>query len=351
MTNINENYIQSDRTDDDEISLIELWQTLVRRKAVIFATLIAAILLAIIYLLVTPPTFEAKVKLLLPKPNSVSLSRPAHPFAQLDPKTVFLGFEAQLKSTNQWRTFVEANPGLFPSISAADRSSIINKHPLSFSKDKDYPAEHIELSYQDQDAGLTAEILRSYVTFTREQYVADLVKQVKDQIERQKENITADITMLKQNAKLKRVDEIERLRGDLALAKTLGITDNLLLRSGDASRGSSAIIATSETMRSYMRGTKVLIAELEALLKRGTDDAYNDGLRGKQIDLERLANLRITPDGFNPYTQDGEIQVPQKRLTPNKRTTISLAIVLGLIVGIFGVFIAEFIFINKQRTQ
>jgi chain length determinant protein (polysaccharide antigen chain regulator) len=351
MTNINENYIQPDRTDDDEISLIELWQTLVRRKTVIFVTLIAAILLAIIYLLVTPPTFESKVKLLLPKPNSVSLSRPAHPFAQLDPKTVFTGFEAQLKSTNQWRMFIEANSGLFPSMSATARVSVINKHPLSFSKDKDYPAEHIELSYQDQDAGLTAEILRSYVMFTREQYVADLVKQVKDQIERQKENITADITMLKQNAKLKHADDIEHLRAELSLAKSLGITDNQLLRSGDALHGSSSIITTSETVRSYMRGTRVLTAELEALLKRGTDDAYADGLRGKQIELERLANLRISPDGFTSYTQDGEIQIPKYRLKPSKRTTITLAIILGLMLGVFGAFITEFISNAKQRTQ
>ncbi len=351
MTTQNENYLPSDRTDDDEISLIELWQTLVRRKAVIFTTLIAAIVLAVIYLVITPPTYEAKVKLLLPKPNSVSLSRPAHPFAQFDPKTVFTGFEAQLKSTSQWRMFSEAAPGLSSSMPAADRSRVIDKHPLSFSKDKDYPSENIEVAYQDTDAGVTADMLRGYITFTREQYATDLVKQVKDLIERQKENIIVDITMLKQNAKLKRTDEIERLRADLSLAKTLGITDNQLLRSGDTLHGSSSIIITSETVRSYMRGTKVLTAELDALLKRGTDDAYNDGLREKQIELERLNNLRITADSFSPYTQDGEIQVPQYRVKPSDKTTITLAIVLGLMFGIFGAFITEFISNAKQRTQ
>lgn len=350
MTTQNENNLQSDRSDDDEISLFELWQTLVRRKTVIFAILITAILLAILYLIITPPTYETRVKLLLPKPNSVSLSRPAHSFAQFDPKAVFLGFEAQLKSINQWRLFVEANPGLFPSI-AADRSRVISKHPLSFSKDKDYPSENIEVAYQDTDAGVTADMLRGYLTFAREQYIADLVKQVNDLIERQKENITTDITMLRQNAKLKRADEIERLRADLSLAKTLGITDNQLLRTGDVSRGSTSIITTSETVRSYMRGTKVLTAELEALLKRGTDDAYNDGLRGKQIELERLNTLRITSDSFSPYTQDGEIQVPQSQVKPSKKTTITLAIILGFMLGIFGAFIAEFVSNAKQRTQ
>lgn len=351
MTTKNEKYLQSDRTDDDEISLIELWQTLVRRKVVVFATLIAVIVLAIVYLVITPPTYEAWIKLLLPKPNSVSLSRPAHPFAQFDPKTVFTGFEAQLKSTNQWRMFIEANTSIFPSMPATDRMLVADKHSLSFSKDKDYPAEHIEISYQDQDAGVTADILRGYIIFTREHYVSDLVKQVKDLIERQKENITTDITMLRQNAKLKRADEIERLRADLSLAKTLGITDNQLLRSGDTLQGSSSIITTSETVRSYMRGTKVLTAELEALLKRGTDDAYNEGLREKQIELERLSTLRITSDSFSPYTQDGEIQVPQYRVKPNNKTTITLAIVLGLMFGIFGAFIAEFFSNAKQRTQ
>ncbi len=49
--------------DDDEISLIELWQTLARRKALILATMIVCIAGGLAFSLLKAPTFEASVSL------------------------------------------------------------------------------------------------------------------------------------------------------------------------------------------------------------------------------------------------------------------------------------------------
>ncbi len=49
--------------DDDEISLIELWQILARRKALILATMIVCIAGGLAFALLKAPTFEASVSL------------------------------------------------------------------------------------------------------------------------------------------------------------------------------------------------------------------------------------------------------------------------------------------------
>ncbi len=337
--------------DNDEISLYDLYQTLVKRKLIIFSVLAATLLAATLYLVIVQPTYEARLRLLLPKLNTLSLSQPEHSYAQFEAKAVFQGFQAQLKLTEQWRLFIVANPELFSSQSEHQSKGFIEEVPVKLRKNKGYPAEHIEISYQNNDAALSANILRNYLQFTRERYVAKLVAQIKSKVEQQKENITADIAMLRQKARLTRDDKIERLRQDLALAKTLGIHGNQLLRSGNAAcSGNVIIIATSEIVRGYMRGTKVLAAELDALRKRVSDDLDIDDLREKQIELERMSKLKITSYNFKPYEPDGNIINPQSPIKSKKKLVIAVALILGMMLGIFAAFIAEFIIKARQKV-
>ena len=240
-----------------------------------------------------------------------------------------------------WRSFVESNPQLFPDILKDELKESFGQQAIIFSHSKDFPAKHVDIAYQSQNRLLAAEILGRYLDFVRSRFVAELVDIVKDKIDKQRESIMVDLTMLRRRAELSRQDEIERLRQDLALAETLNIHENMLVRSTATTRGVGsdiAIIATNETVKSYMRGTEVLNAELDALLKRKSNDPYIDGLREKQIELERLKDLQITPEHFMPYSVDGEIFSSRDPVKPKKGMIISLAIIFGLMSGVLIAF-------------
>ena len=339
------------RQYDDEISLYDLYRTLVEKKVILLSTVIAALLGAIVYLVVTPSTYEAKVRLLLPKANTLTLSTPDHPYTVFEATTIFQGIQAQLRLTEQWWHFVSAHPELFPSIEQNNQAGFQGDIPIKLSTDKNYPVAHIDVTYQDNEAKLAVDILGRYLQFTRDEYVTELVKQVKNRIERQRETLIDEIAMLRQKAKLAREDEIERLNKDIVLARSLGITDNLLMRSGDIVRGGSdiIIIASNETVRGYMRGTKVMAAELEVLQKRKSDDPYIGGLRDKQLELERLNTLQLIPSRLRSYSQDGEIITPKDPIKPRKSMVLILAVLLGGFLGVMMVFLDNAF--QKARTQ
>lgn len=338
-----ENKRNDARRYEDEITLYDLYSILVEKKVILISAIIFSLLAAVAYLLIVPPTYEAKLRLLVPKPGNLVLSTPSHPYTAFDANTVFQEFQSQITLLEQWRQFVTSNPALFSSETGISMNNLLQEHPIKLSKDKSNPIEHAYVAFQDENPSRSASVLSHYLEFTRDAYVNDLVDQVNDRIERQRINISADIAMLRQKARLHREDEIERLRQDLNLARALGIVENLLVRSGDAARNGSdiTIIAANGTLRSYMRGTRVLNAELDSLLKRESDDPYIDDLRGKRIELERLNSLQITSSQFKPYLQDGEIAIPIAPIKPRKKQILLLSTVAGVVLGLILVFIAH----------
>jgi chain length determinant protein (polysaccharide antigen chain regulator) len=347
---MSENPHNDSRQYDDEISLYDKYRILAEKKVLVVSTIIVTLLVAIAYLYIVPPTYEAQLRLLPPTPSTLVLSIPSHPYTEFDAEAVFQGFQAHLRSVERWRQFVAASPELFSPETRSISNSLLD-HPIKFSKDKNYPAEHVDLAFQHEESSATSLILSGYLQFSRNKYVSDLINQVNDRIARQRENISAEIDMLRQKKRLQREGEIERLRQDINLAKALGIVDNLLIWSVDAAGSGSDItlIATNEIMRSYMRGTRVLNAELEALLKRESDDPYIYGLHSRQVELERLDTLQVSPSRFKPYGQDGDIVHPERPIKPRKARVLVLSLSLGVLLGMMLAFLANAIQNARMR--
>ena len=348
---MSENPHNDSRQYEDEISLYDLYRILAEKKAILVSTIIISLLAATAYLYIVSPTYEAKLRLLPPKPSTLVLSIPSHPYTEFDAEDVFQGFQAHLRSVDQWRQFMAASPELFSPEIRASQSNYLLDHPIKFSKDNNFPAEHVDVAFQHEGASASASILSSYLEFSRNGYVSGLIGQVNDRIERQRENISADIALLRQRARLQREGEIERLRQDINLAKVLGIVDNLLIRSVDAagSGGDVTLIATNEIMRGYMRGTRVLNAELEAVLKRETDDPYIYGLHNRQVELGRLNTLQLFPSRFKPYGQDGDVVHPGRQIKPRKARVLVLSLSLGVLLGMMLAFFGNAIQNNRTR--
>lgn len=341
------------RHTDDDVSMIDALYVLMERKVLIVSVAAVTLLAATTYLFVAPSLYEAKVKLLAPNSETVVLSVPYHPYAEFKSEALFQEFQSALRLREQWRLFVESAPGLFPDSVGGQAKWLLNPVPVTFDREKDFPGSHVYVSYRHQDQELSANVLRQYLDFTRNRYVASLVEGVKTRLELQRNSLAMDIVMLREKAKMLREDEIARLQQDLALAKKLGINVNVLLRSSGnaAGRNDIAIIAANEMVRGYMRGTAVLEAELDALLKRETDDPYITDLRERQIEIERLNNYRFPVENLRPYLQDGEIVASQYPVAPRKRIIVTLAIMLGLTLGIVAAFVAEFVTAARKRPR
>lgn len=310
---MSENPHNDSRKCEDEVSLYDLYRILAEKKAILISTIIITLLAASAYLYIVPPIYEAKLRLLLPKPSSLALSVPSHPYTEFDAKTVFQNFQSHLGSMEQWHKFVAASPELFSPEIRTSQSNYSLGHPIKFSKDKDYPAERVDIAFQYEESSASPPlILSGYLEFSRNEYVNDLVDQINDRIEIQRENISADIVLLRKKARLQREDEIERLRQDLNLAKDLGIVDNFLIQSG-------------------------------------SDDSYMSSLRDKQFELERLNTLEFFPSRFKPYEWDGDIVRPERPVKPRKALVLVSSLLLGVPLGILLAFLGNAIQSNRTR--
>lgn len=324
----------------DEISLYDLYCIIVRRKLVVLSVCVGALVAAGIYLVLAQPIYEAKIRLVVPKSASLFFSRPAHSLTTFDSLVVFNQFYTEIQSSEKWKAFAAEFVRPDAQMSGS-LGSVIVKAAAKPGKNKDAQIDSLEVVYQTHAAKSVAEVLRRYLAFTVEQYNSAQFASITDRIAREKEVAISDIALLRQKAKLERADEIERLQRDIKLAESLGISKYMLLCPDNAEKNGGSVIGTSQTVPNYMRGSLVLKAELEALQKRESDDAYIIGLRDKEINLGRLDDLRISMDDVLPYEQVGEISSSSRPVKPDKKLVIVLAVVLGLISGVLAAFFVE----------
>jgi chain length determinant protein (polysaccharide antigen chain regulator) len=349
----NNSQISADRLDD-EIDLLDLWRTLMRRKLLIILTLLVVIGLAAVYLVITPRTYEVRVRLLLPKTNMIRLSEHSHPYVSFLPKTVFQEYGNELRLDGYWRQFIADQPDLFAVVAEDEDDELFQKNPLVFEKDNDYPADHFVVAFQtDVSEDAAAAVLSGYLQFVRDLYVADLLELVTDRIENRKLNVVLEIDQLRRKARLEREDEIDRLARDLAQAQKLGIAENLLIRPGGDNRSGSDVInivGAQGTSLGYLRGTKELTTEIQMLRQRENDDPYIAGLRDKELELEQLNDLDLTTAQFQPYTIDGANIAPGTLVKPKARLVVVIALAVGLMAGVFLAFFAEFLVRVREQN-
>lgn len=302
------------------------------------SVLVMALAAAGLYLVALTPTYEAKVRLMPPRSESLYFSRPADPLATFDSLALYNQFYTELQSGKKWSAFVaDARSRLDTNIGGSVSAKAFTKP----GRGKDVSIESLELIYKAPATHAHADVLRRFLAFSVDLFNADLIRSVQERVAREKENIAADIVLLRKKAELERADEIERLKRDIALAESLDITKYMLLCPDDSEKNDGSVIATSQTVPNYMRGSIALRAELDSLRNRESDDAYIVDLRKEEIERERLDGLLISAEGVLPFAQDGEISVSGRPVGPDKKLVILLAVALGLMLGALAAFLAE----------
>lgn len=345
-------HVDRDNYDEDQISLYDLYWVLVKRKMLIGIICVLALIISVIYILVAPKVYQVKTIILPPTSGDVYLTNfDVSDDLNFKPHDIFRFYTQEIISGQLWSDFIQQHKEFF-----GDRNSNAQQEsPFKLGKDKNFPGDNALISYDSQNRGDAASVFRLYLKFAEEGLIQRLTKQIKNYIKHREIFLTLKIQDERSAAKQLRLDKIVQLESDLAIAKKLGIVDNLYFHTTGKFAGNNKaggvfnIFANNTKTPTYLRGTKVITAELESLKNRKSNDAYIPNLRKLQGQLLRLKQVQFTPDAFQAYRLNGGIATQTSPIKPRKKLILAFGIALGLFLGIFVAFIVEFI--AKARAE
>ncbi len=326
----------------DEISLQDLYLVLVKRKMTIILTVAVCLVASILYVVFATKIYQASARIIIPTEDDLVLSKQLK--EKLEPKQIFSEFQTLFLQDGTWNDFAEQHKNWFKTEQDSDSKDSVKSNPVELGKDKDFVGEHVLVKYDSGDIKDINPILEQYIEFAKQNYIAHLISARERRIAREIDLLKQDIDQARRLEMLKRQDEMALIESNLAIAKKLNITDNRQFTMKEQSK--LTVVASNMNVPMYMRGTKVLAAELESLKNRTSGDAFIPGLREKQQKLENLQAIKFDAKQFSPFILDGTIQ-KAKKIKPKSRLIVALGLVLGIFLGLFMAFVVEFV----QKTR
>lgn len=333
--------------NDDEIDLRELWQKLVEGKWIIVTVTLLTTLCAVAYTQLVTPTYKTSVYLLPPLLQNIQeFNQKEFNQKEYSPEGVFARFLANVQSRNLRQRFFEQKQLL--SLYTDDKVNFdafevfekkFNQKLIVEKVAKTDPKPYTELVFElkNDNPELSARHLNAFVAFITHQTVQELSAEVQSEISNQKKLINEQIDSKKELAEKKRSDRIKRLEESLVIAKKLGIEQAQITQSDN------------KLNMDYNRGSRALEAELSVLKTRESDEPFIDGIRDLQERISYLSNLAIRPDKISVVRIDQEAQVPFEPIKPKSNLIIAVAVVLGLMLGVFVVLVRNVI--NRRKVQ
>jgi len=336
----------------DEIDLFELAQNLWREKLLIIAVTIVFTAGALAYAFTATPTYQTSVNLLPPTRIDVAgfnidrLQEVGLAPYQID--DVYAVFARNLTAEKSKRWFfnnvylpslpeeedqcslsalyakVEAQVSIKAFYAKTDKQVQIN---LLAKPNPDY----FTLTVQDSSPEATTAWANAYINHVAELSLDEMVDNANRESDVMGRNIKTQIDSLRATAKVRRKDRIGKLTEALGIAESIGL-ENAPVIGAQIDQQLSAIMDASLM---YMRGSKALTAEIQALTNRKSDDPFIDDLRSLQEKLKVFEGMKPEREQVAVFRQDGQVVTPDSPLKPKKFLIVALGLVLGGMVGVF----------------
>ena len=324
---------QQTGSSSTEIDLLDLFHSFWQQKALIAGTVVVAGAIAVGYVLLAQPVYQASTVLRPAAINELDALNRSEVY-KLPPQEALLKVSSALDSYETRLSFFRDHQDLFKplekkGISLEQSFELFNRDAINLvlpdpkRADSLSPFIKLELTYPDTINGV--EILNGFVEYAidsqREQIGADLKVIINNRLRELDEKITAarsayrsdkqakiagltetdtvqvaklkdELQALRLQLKTQRESRIAQLNEAISIATSLGITNPTTPSAmADAAAGSSSRLMrteiTSQTLPLYFMGTKALQAERAALLKR-TSDEFTDR---RVSDIGRELNL------------------------------------------------------------
>lgn len=348
-----QNYKNMSVQADDEIDLFELWQAIWSQRKMIIAITLAVVFAAGIYAFTAEKTFKAEVYILPPTESDIQsltikslgnqkgITSNLSEFQVNQVNQVFinelLSFESQkdfLKTFDSRSSFL---------VGKMDSKNIEQKVFENFSErlrfsppDKKSQRDVSKLSFEYFDAEASASIVNDYLYFSLDRAKERLLNEVTNQLAHELKQIDRHISALVQSEKDQRLGRIKVLEEAYQIAKKTGIET------------ASVNLFETNAQPDYLKGTRLLSAEIDALKSRDDDAAFIDAVQELKAQKAYLTSVKIDKSMINPVRVDQYAYPPESPEKPNKKLILAVAIVLG---GMLGIFIALIRSAVQKRRQ
>ncbi|MDO7895435.1 LPS O-antigen chain length determinant protein WzzB [Pseudomonas citrulli] len=330
----------------DEVDLIELVRGVLAQRWLIVSIALLVFLSAAAFAFLSKPVYEVKLFIIPPTQNGIAeLNYGRGKSTELEPYSiqyVYDVFARNLQGESLRQKFF--NEVYLPSLDESQRKAPLDRLYERFSREltirgpgKDAP-DRFSITVQGDDPARATAWAKAYVQRASETAESELIKNVTSEASVRARNLEQRIISLRETAQRVREDRIQQLREALKIARAIGLTTPTV-------NSTAAVDITVDTgnKMDYQRGSKALMAEVEALESRPSDDAFISDLRSLQMRYSFYRKLNIDPESISIYRQDGSVEVPESPIKPNKALILVLGAIAGLILGCFTALVRFFL--------
>ncbi|MCZ2105371.1 MAG: hypothetical protein LC137_13450 [Burkholderiales bacterium] len=329
-------------TTDDEISLLELYQTVRRRWKLIAALVVCGGAIGAALSFVIPPRYEASVYLQPPTASQyMEVNEGRTSLSSLKWVTgddLYNRFLARLTSDAAKQEFFEKTylPSLAePPENEAQRQALYDKMEkkqvlVREPKPKGRPLYNVQI--QAPSSELVVHWMEAFLgqveASARQRWMDEEHKVLITTMK----NIENDLSEKYALAEKLRSDREIRLTEALKVARTVGqVTPQLTM--GQLPRQDS-VTAFADGSSLYARGAKSLGAEIDVLRAREDETSFIDGLREAQARLSALKAQQLEGKEIGMYRIDGQLLKPARPVFPKKLLMVAIGLLIGLFAGV-----------------
>ncbi|WP_082457505.1 LPS O-antigen chain length determinant protein WzzB [Pseudomonas sp. Leaf48] len=331
----------------EDFDFLEFFNDLWRQKIIILAVTLIATFVAGVYAFFSPSIYEAKYYISPPTlENIANLNYGRDRSSALSPFTVddvYKVFLRNLQSESLRRTFFENNfePASSRNVEQYERFS---RDVVISPVDKDIGARWV-VSIRGKDPATVANWVSQYVEQAGQRAQREVISSATKEASVLARNQQLQIDSIRESAKKVREDTIRQVREALAVARASGLEKSLVF-TGEGSAGLAGNMVGNDA---YLRGSKVLEAELKNLESRESNDPFIPTLRSMQNSYDFYKGLETGEYNVTVYRQDGIVDQPTTPIKPKKALVVILGVILG---GLLGTAIAlGRVFILKSRRS
>jgi chain length determinant protein (polysaccharide antigen chain regulator) len=171
----------------------------------------------------------------------------------------------------------------------------------------------------------------------------EMIRNLSIESEVRARNLEQQISSARDASRVAKEDSIARLAEALRIAESIG------LAKPPAITLSQSVIAGGESGQlTYMRGSIALKAEIENMQARTSDDPFTDRLRELQGKYNFFKGLKTDAAAVSVYRQDGDVELPDTPVKPNKALILVLGIISGFILGLAVVLLRGFFAVKSE---
>jgi chain length determinant protein (polysaccharide antigen chain regulator) len=322
----------------DEIDLVELVQGVWRQKLWVALVAVPVIGLALAYVMLASPVYEAKIFIRPPSQNEIAQLNYGRgegtglaPLSAKDVYSVYL--KALLSEAVRDKFFRNA---FLPTLTENERGGSRDVLYAQFNGmlkvaqvSKDVP-DRYSITASLEDPRLAATWVSNYAEMAADRAKEELLSGTRSDISIMADNLEQQVRASRASASNQRADQIAQLTEALRIAKSIGLEKPPII--SDALY--SEVSAGMGGALTYMRGSKALEAEIANIESRASNDPFIPGLRERQEKLNFLRNLKIDPSLVAMYQQDGAVSPPDRPVKPRKAIILLLAALAGIGGGV-----------------